>query len=452
MKRNLTMAEQLEELRNMGYFDVPETPEAIEEAYAEAQKSTEEESTEEEMAKLTTKEVMVSALVKYGCDVNIASSSKEINLAWGKLINWCYSQVEQGLDWPDEVPTELIGAELPDEEGESIPENNIVETEGGTMKAIVKAMREQLTKNGYDVAGFDNEEVLRAFTQMQTQTLIEEEAATSEAPEIPAEEPTPEQKPVVPPTPENIPVVPPTPENAKQTAAPVTPPTPDNAPVIPPTPGTSNNETPKKQTNSKLKLSTEPAEVMAYIVWKQLNSDSLHTKDYVSEKMLDSYCKQKMFGVPAIDFTTKKPNVFTEEQAKQVQGVINTLLEMNSLKKVVYGSTVKYVGYVINPSIIADFCYNAKCKKTPYDVVYVIKDKVLQIDCKTGYCANRGNGKLTKMGVEQWKALFELGKFVGVVNRNTDEYTVFKKEESTPKSEPVAPVSEPQVPMAPATK
>ena len=406
-------------------------------------------------------------------------------------------------------------------------------------KKTLKQMKQLLLENGIDTKGLDKEDIRQEYELLMTQILADEmlgapeteatvisaevtsvasqeqagEVTATEETEIPAQEQTKVLNVNVTPAAEqpvteeaqlepvaetkvldvkvtqteqpettatqSEPVIPE--PKAEQNDAPPTPQQPateiihPNAPAQQPT-----QEQTQQPVERKIAAPKCEEDVLEYIIWKQLTAEKLYVKHYLNESRFVDYCKQKITGRMAVDFATKQPAVFTEEELQQVQDTINALIKKGFVKRVQGENKFfeSFNGYVISPAYFSYICnrgYKLKddTQKRYEDVVYRCEEKrggvkvevEYQLDYSSKCCAIRKTGKIFKLAdtfedeYKKPKTYFEHlygGKFVGVVNQRTKEFTEFKapvadtpvvNEPTVPASEPVVPAQGPVVPQ-----
>lgn len=177
------------------------------------------------------------------------------------------------------------------------------------------------------------------------------------------------------------------------------------------------------------------SDIIAYVMWKQINAAKLVRKDYVNADVMCDYVFQKLFynkeTKERIDY--KKAN---DAQKAHVAKAIEMLKEEGLIKyeesvdrfkanDSKYGGFATKKGYVISPRYIARYCLNKG-----EDAVFAIQGRTIVLDFKTGNFANitdKDKWLVKPMEDKHWDALQKAGRFIGMYNRKTSAYTDFAK-------------------------
>ena len=389
-KVNLTMAQQLEILNDMGYFPSEEeqTSEKVAEIYAEVQQEQEE---------------LAEGIDDPGC-------------------------TEEHIEKEEEEGRKML-EEIRAKEREEFKTMTLEQLL--VNRAITKArVREELmlleVKPGCSLS---REELMTLwFNKMHESKVI-----VGEVKEVVD---TPKEEQIIPPSVENSPIIPPEPKQEEiiQNNV-VIPPTQETAPqqeessdVTPESKPTENAQPAKEW---KVKKAKSDADVFGYILWKNRVDEKLYSKAWVGAKNMNWYIKQKYLGKP-----TWKGCTFTEEEETIVQTYIDKCVKAKWIKPVYKGEDKKLSGYFVSPKWVAWYYLELKM-----DAVYEAEGVLYVIDYNCQYRFELATGKPIKLSDGVWEYMTEKGKFIGTITRdNAQTFTKFEIPSSTNNDTPPAPV------------
>lgn len=177
------------------------------------------------------------------------------------------------------------------------------------------------------------------------------------------------------------------------------------------------------------------SDIIAYVMWKQINANKLVRKDYVNADVMCDYVFQKLFynkeTKERIDYKkatdAQKAHVAKAIEMLKEEGLIKYEESVDRFKAndSKYGGFATKKGYIISPRYIARYCLNKG-----EDAVFAIQGRTIVLDFKTGNFANitdKDKWLVKPMEDKHWLALQKAGRFIGMYNRKTSVYTDFVK-------------------------